>query len=142
MTGRIIETPELSAILAVVDYWLDSEVAEQYRQQPLAQDWARVGKVIEELGEAVSALIGYTGQNPRKGVTSSRDEMLVELADVAATALFAIQHFTRDTAETLIVFSDKLRAIRQRVPSPFEQRAADALTGDDRHEVLPHERVS
>jgi NTP pyrophosphatase (non-canonical NTP hydrolase) len=87
-------------IIKTVDAWLDGAVAEPYQEQPLAQDWARVAKVGEELGEAISALIAYTGQNPRKGVHGSQEDMLGELGDVVCTALFAMQHFTQDTELT------------------------------------------
>jgi hypothetical protein len=85
--GRIIEDADL---------WLDGLVSDDYKAQPLAQDWARVAKVIEELGEAISELILYTGQNPRKGRDpEARDRMLAELADVVVTGTLAIQHFTK-----------------------------------------------
>jgi hypothetical protein len=84
-----------------IDEYLDAQVAERYKDQPLAQDWARVAKLSEEVGEAVSELIAWTGQNPRKGETpASRARMLAELADVALTAVLAIQHFTKDLSET------------------------------------------
>jgi NTP pyrophosphatase (non-canonical NTP hydrolase) len=47
-------------------------------------------KIAEELGEAVQAHIGVTGQNPRKGVHGSRDDVLKELADVIVTAGIAM----------------------------------------------------
>ena len=31
-----------------LDNWLDTAVADIYKDQPLAQDWARVAKVTEE----------------------------------------------------------------------------------------------
>jgi hypothetical protein len=84
-----------------VDEWLDREVAERYKEQPLAQDWARVAKLSEEVGEAVSELIAWTGQNPRKGeVPAARAKMMGELADVALGAIYALQHFTKDLSET------------------------------------------
>lgn len=43
-------------------------------------------KIAEELGEAVQAYIGITGQNPRKGVYGTRDDVQKELADVIVTA--------------------------------------------------------
>lgn len=46
-------------------------------------------KVVEELGEAVAALIGMVGQNPRKGVTHTEADLLGELFDVALTAYVA-----------------------------------------------------
>jgi NTP pyrophosphatase (non-canonical NTP hydrolase) len=49
----------------------------------------RVLKIAEEFGEAVQAWIGVTGQNPRKGVTHTRQDVAGELGDVAVTALVA-----------------------------------------------------
>lgn len=48
------------------DEWLDGSVSHYYKLEPLAQDWARVAKVSEEVGEAIAELIAATGQNPRK----------------------------------------------------------------------------
>ena len=95
--------PTLERVLTIihnVDEWLDSDVSPGYQEQPLAQDWARVAKVCEEAGEAIDALIGCTGQNPRKGYYGEPDDLLAELADVAVTGMFAIQHFTKNNART------------------------------------------
>lgn len=84
-------------IVEKVDAILDANVSEIYKTMPLAQDWARVAKVIEEAGESISELILYTGQNPRKGEYPERyGQMLMELADTAMTSIYAIQHFTKD----------------------------------------------
>ena len=99
-------------VIEKVDQWLDEGVNSQYTEQPLAQDWARVAKVIEELGEAVSEMILFTGQNPRKGIDSDAyDRLLAELGDVALTAVLAIQHFTKNierTAEIIITAEAKV----------------------------------
>jgi NTP pyrophosphatase (non-canonical NTP hydrolase) len=88
-------------IVQHVDEILDAKVSTQYKDQPLAQDWARVSKVIEEAGEAVSELISYTGQNPRKQLDESAwTRLMQELADTALTAVYAIQHFTKDVRVT------------------------------------------
>jgi NTP pyrophosphatase (non-canonical NTP hydrolase) len=87
-------------IIETVDAWLDDAVAGTYQDQPLAQDWARITKVSEEAGEAISALIGATGQNPRKGVIGSMDDVLKELGDCFCAAVFAIQHITQDADVT------------------------------------------
>jgi hypothetical protein len=85
-----------------IDEWLDENVSEEYKNQPLAQHWARVAKAGEEAGEAVDALIAWTGQNPRK---PQRDEayaeMMAELADTALTAIYGMQHFTKDADVTM-----------------------------------------
>src|SRR5690348_16606372 len=83
-------------IVEQVDEWLDAAVAPAYMNQPMAQDWARVAKVGEELGEAIRNLIGMTGQNPRKGFDRAATDLLDELADTALTAIFAMQHITKN----------------------------------------------
>lgn len=47
-------------------------------------------KIAEEFGEAVQAYIGITGQNPRKGVYGTCDDVQKELADVIVTAGIAM----------------------------------------------------
>lgn len=89
-----IEWPDVERF----DKWLDDNVGEQYTYDGwLAQDWARVAKITEEAGEAIAELILSTGQNPRKPLdTKAHDRLLAELGDVAFTAIYAIQHFTKD----------------------------------------------
>jgi hypothetical protein len=88
----------------------------------------RVMKVGEEIGEAhealalidvtygraVAAYIGLTGQNPRKGVTHTSIDLLTELADVAVTALCAIQHFTGNEDVTRGMLASKISQIIKR----------------------------
>ena len=57
----------------------------------------RILKVTEEAGEAAAAWIGVLGQNPRKGVTHTREDVAAELADVALTALVAIESLGLDS---------------------------------------------
>lgn len=61
----------------------------------------RILKVTEEAGEAAGAWIGVIGQNPRKGVTHSTDDVAAELADVALAALVAIESLGFDAAQVL-----------------------------------------
>jgi hypothetical protein len=91
-----------------IDQWLDARVSGDYAGQPLAQDWARISKISEELGEATQAFIGYTAQNPRKGRTHDLAAVLDELCDTVLTGVFAIQHFTKDEAVTRKLIADKL----------------------------------
>lgn len=56
----------------------------------------QVLKIVEETGEAASAWLGYTGQNPRKGITHTRAELFAELADVATAALVTIARLGGD----------------------------------------------
>lgn len=105
----------MAAAIAFVDDWLDDYVPDHY--SPLAQNWARVSKVAEETGEAIAALIAWTGQNPRKGPPdpNAYGQMLDEIADVALTAILAIQHFVKDTDETGEILSSRLVRLRDRI---------------------------
>ncbi|MGV9386077.1 MazG-like family protein [Nonomuraea sp. NPDC003707] len=58
----------------------------------------RLMKIGEEYGEAVAAYIGVTGQNPRKGVTHTLDDLAGELCDVVITALIALASLTGTAA--------------------------------------------
>lgn len=103
---------EVLSMITNLDNYLDREVAKRYQEQTLAQDWARIGKIIEELGEAINEMILWTGQNPRKGEhPAAYDKMIEELGDVVITAVLAIQHFTKSAFETRDLLEWKLRAI-------------------------------
>jgi hypothetical protein len=52
--------------------WLD----ESSRLPAETEKLLRIMKLTEETGEVTQAVIGAMGQNPRKGVTHTRDEML------------------------------------------------------------------
>lgn len=119
--------------MAAIDAWLDSGSSIQYRVQPLAQDWARVAKVTEEAGEAVAELILATGQNPRKpGDPAAAGRLLEELADVALTAVLAIQHFTKDARRTDEILRGRLARTRARVPEAGLAREPDGADGSAR----------
>jgi len=102
--------------IANIDRWLDSAVADEYKGQPLAQDWARLSKIGEEYGEAVNAFIGLTGQNPRKGVYATAANVHNELADVVFTAILCMQHLIGDTQSVKDILRSRLAAIEKRIP--------------------------
>lgn len=115
---------ELLRLIEWMDNDLDGQVPEQYKDQPLAQDWARVAKVGEEAGEAIDALIGITGQNPRKGTYGSQSDLLYELADVALTGIYAMQHFTKDGEHTLDLLMERARYHHNRRKAQLQEGAA------------------
>jgi NTP pyrophosphatase (non-canonical NTP hydrolase) len=94
--------------------WLDSDVSPEYLAQPLAHLWSRVTKICEEAGEVWKALSRWTGENPRKGVSGTKDDLLAELGDTASGAILAIQHLTSDTAVTWEVVCAALEKVRRR----------------------------
>ncbi|MFB9233944.1 hypothetical protein ACFFWC_00085 [Plantactinospora siamensis] len=74
----------------------------------------RILKVTEEAGEAAAAWIGVLGQNPRKGVTHGPADVAAELADVAITALVAIESLGLDARRAL---TDRARLVLARTRS-------------------------
>ncbi|MFE5794943.1 MazG-like family protein [Streptomyces sp. NPDC056503] len=71
----------------------------------------RVLKLSEEVGEAAQAVIGATGQNPRKGTSHTWGDVEAELCDVVITAMVALRTLTPDAAE---VFARHLRRVAER----------------------------
>ncbi|WP_155055101.1 MazG-like family protein [Streptomyces blattellae] len=68
-------------------------------------------KLSEEVGEVAQAVIGATGQNPRKGTTHTWEDVESELCDVVITALVALRTLTPDTHE---VFTRHLARVKRR----------------------------
>ncbi|MEV7774951.1 MazG-like family protein [Kitasatospora sp. NPDC086791] len=96
--------------------WLD----EQGSQSPQEERLLRILKLSEEVGEVGAAVIGATGQNPRKGVTHSWEDVQHELCDVVFAALVALRTLTPDAAR---VFADRLAYVEQR--SAVSRRPVD-----------------
>ncbi|MER7051482.1 MULTISPECIES: MazG-like family protein [unclassified Streptomyces] len=71
----------------------------------------RMLKLSEEVGEVSEAVIGATGQNPRKGVTHTWDDVEAELCDVAITALVNLRTLTPKARE---VFGRHLERVARR----------------------------
>ncbi|MFC4507659.1 MULTISPECIES: MazG-like family protein [Streptomyces] len=98
--------------------WLESDRPVSGREGLLL----RMLKLSEEVGEVAQAVIGATGQNPRKGTTHTWDDVQSELCDVAITALVALRTLT---PEAEAVFGEHLARVAERsleagraVPSP------------------------
>ncbi|MFF1406199.1 MazG-like family protein [Streptomyces sp. NPDC058294] len=77
----------------------------------------RILKLSEEVGEVAEAVIGATGQNPRKGVTHTWEDVQAELCDVAITALVALRTLTPDARQ---VFEHHLEKVGSR---PLDRQA-------------------
>jgi hypothetical protein len=87
-------TPTFAQHAAVLLAWLDA--ANPRTEHEISM---RIMKVGEEFGEAVAAYIGMTGQNPRKGVTHTVDDLTAELCDVIVTAMVALASVAGDAGQ-------------------------------------------
>lgn len=84
--------------------WLDAQAGD--RQGALL----RVLKLVEEVGEVAQAVVGVTGQNPRKGTTHTWEDVQSELCDVAITALVALRMLTPDARAVFTRHLEKITA--------------------------------
>ena len=70
----------------------------------------RILKLTEEAGEVAGAWIGMVGQDPRKGITHTREDVAAELADVVFTALVAIESLGLDARSVVSACATKVQA--------------------------------
>ncbi len=71
----------------------------------------RIMKLSEEVGEATQALIGVLGQNPRKGVSHTWDDVQAELCDVILTAAVALRSINPEARH---IFAERLKHVTTR----------------------------
>lgn len=129
MSGYDPNAWDMFGDIEAINGWLDAANANAHMT---GDDAMRVLKVSEEIGEFIEALtmangraaaayIGVTGQNPRKGKTHTMADVTAELADIAVTALCAIQHFAGSKTITRGIMASKIAAIMARAniePTP------------------------
>ncbi|MGW1667787.1 MazG-like family protein [Streptomyces sp. NPDC002324] len=87
--------------------WLEADQPHGGREGLLL----RMLKLQEEVGEVAQAVIGVTGQNPRKGTTHTWQDVQAELCDVVVTALVALRTLTPDARA---VFAAHLAGVTER----------------------------
>ncbi|WP_051704977.1 MULTISPECIES: MazG-like family protein [unclassified Streptomyces] len=129
--------PELWTAVDDLWEWLGSVRPVEGREGLLL----RILKLSEEVGEVSEAVIGATGQNPRKGVTHSWDDVQAELCDVVITALVALRTLTPDARG---VFAQHLERVTRRslgtaqVPPPATGTATTRGGASDSADAEPH----
>ena len=89
----------------------------------------RVLKVAEEAGEAAAALIGTTGQNPRKGRSHTDADLASELCDVITAAAVALATVVPDPEQAL---RDHIGRVYMRSIEAGAPRLSEIGTGPDR----------
>ena len=82
-----------SAVLLALSEWIDGSPG-YVGCSPETVLWRRVSKASMEANEALDALSGMVGENPRKGVYATEADVIRELLDTATAALGAIEHMT------------------------------------------------
>jgi NTP pyrophosphatase (non-canonical NTP hydrolase) len=100
--------------------WID----ESSQLSPETERLLRLMKLSEEVGEVAQAVIGVTGQNPRKGVTHTWDDVQAELCDVILTAMVALATFNPDARRH---FAEHLDRVADRAFTPGTAAARSDL---------------
>lgn len=100
-----------SAQLAEISKWLDESI--EY-DSPRHLTLLRCSKDSEEVGESMSALIGWQGTNPRKGATGTREDVIKEKLDVALSALGAVEHLTNNQGFALAMLDKHIQSVYNR----------------------------
>ena len=107
---------------ADVDVWAIARRMTDWLDDNTRINWGigmllRCLKVGEEAGEVTAAVIGVTGQNPRKGFSHTWDDVAAELCDVILTAMVALTTIKDEPAD---VFGEHITrvALRAELPAP------------------------
>lgn len=82
---------------------------------PEAWRWRRCLKASEEVGELTEALLGLSGENPRKGITHTLGDVRKELLDVALAALGAVAHLDGNTGDPIRSLEIHAEFVRDRL---------------------------
>jgi len=101
------DTHEVWPTITRLHAWLTAHQKLSPREEILL----RVLKLSEEVGEAAQAVIGATGQNPRKGTSHTWQDVEAELCDVIITAMVALRTVTPDAPE---VFREHVARVAKR----------------------------
>ncbi|HEY1704072.1 MAG TPA: MazG-like family protein [Trebonia sp.] len=83
---------------------------------PETEKLLRIMKLTEEAGEVTQAVIGVMGQNPRKGITHTWDDVHAELCDVIFTAMVALATLAPDAPEVFDAHLARVAARSLREP--------------------------
>lgn len=110
MTAQIDAAEHLAALSRNIDQ-------HNAHRDPEAILWGRVAKVGEEAGEVIGALVGVTGQNPRKGRSHTEVDLVGELLDTAVAALGAVEHRTGNQGFALQLLYEKIATVQARALS-------------------------
>lgn len=116
-----IHQRSLEHIASLSDYF-DAHLIDIKGVSPEYVLYARTAKLMEECGEVMEAVIGYTGDNPRKGVNRSLSDVRAELCDVVLTALCALHSITNDEHDVASLVNQRIQFVYHRL---FDRETAD-----------------
>ena len=118
---QTLDRSSASTMINELSTWIDDWLASR---DPEAILWNRVGKVGEEYGEVVRALIGLTAANPRIQKSNSSDQLAYELLDVSLAALGAYAHLQGNQGNPLLALLKHIDHVHRRSGFSAEKGSA------------------
>lgn len=103
----------LTALVALGGFTLNprggyaTHVYDGFPVRPVA---GQIMYLAEQVGKVGRAYVGMIGQNPRKGVTHDRWDVVRALCDVVCTTFMVLRAFTRDPEQHFAEHLDKVAA--------------------------------
>lgn len=118
--GNVLEPEDPLAALSVLVSRMSQHIDDHNRgKHPAHLLRIRAGKAVEELGEVEELLIELENSNPRKPSTRYagivRDELSVELLDVALAALGAVEHLYGNRGVAIARLDARARMVADRM---------------------------
>ncbi|MGW0780375.1 MazG-like family protein [Streptomyces sp. NPDC002913] len=107
ITGRALINPDQWSTIYGLVGWLDRQNGRSEHEITM-----RLLKLVEEAGEVSQAYIGTQGQNPRKGITHTRQDVADELCDVIITAAVALVSIADSNPDDIL--NDKIAKVAAR----------------------------
>jgi NTP pyrophosphatase (non-canonical NTP hydrolase) len=98
-------------VIAALEHWLSKDSKLPAETRTILQ----ILKITEEAGEVAEAVIGATGQNPRKGFSHTWEDVEKELCDVIITSMVALARVSEDPEGT---FARELARVAERALGP------------------------
>lgn len=105
----------LAADVSAISRTLNATYPSLVRDSEETIGWRRIAKLSEEVGEVIEAWLGYLGENPRKGRTHTKDDVLMELLEVAGCALAAYEHVSGHNNECVEALVLRMAYVRDRL---------------------------
>lgn len=108
-----VAATSLSQKVATLSRWIDDSYPKGLHTEIHVR--RRVDKLMEEVGEVGQAVGGWFGENPRKGFTHVKSDVLSELLDVMVTAAGAWESLNGNAGTVVDALDTHMSKLLERV---------------------------
>lgn len=126
---------ELRATLAQISATIDASYPPTMDPELVLR--RRLGKVGVENGEMLQAVEAWTGENPRKGVCGTHNDVVKELLDCASAALCAVEHMTGNRGVAAGMLLEQVQGNRVRLAAALDLAPVHVVPFDEDGDDYP-----